>query len=251
MNKFIFCFLLFSFLYQSPAFGEELSAREILDRIDDLWRGESSISIMSMHVKKENYERSMTMKSYSKGKDYSLIIIKKPLKEAGIATLKYEDNIYNYLPKTNKVIKIPSSMMMGSWMGSHFTNDDLVKESRLADEYDFEITRNFQQDQTDYIEITLVPKESSPSVWGKITVIVRKNDLMPVTEDYYDENMKKVRTMNFEDFQDVDGRLIPMTMKMHPVEKPDEHTIIRMEKIKFNVALPDELFSLRYLKSNL
>jgi outer membrane lipoprotein-sorting protein len=235
----------------SHALSEELDAKAILDMVDDLWRGDSSISIMSMSVKKEDYERSMTMKSYSKGKDYSLIIIKKPVKEAGISTLKFEKNIYNYLPKTGKIIKIPSSMMMGSWMGSHFTNDDLVKESRLADEYDAEISNRFTKDDVEYMEITLIPKENTPSVWGKISVIVRVKDLLPIEEDFYDEDLKKVRTMIFEDVKDIDGRLVPMTMKILPMDKPDEHTIVRLEKIKFNVELPDELFSLRYLQSNL
>ena len=239
------------FLFFSPLTANALSANEILDKVDDLWRGESSISIMSMSVKKENYERSMTMKSYSKGKDYSLIIIERPVKEAGISTLKYENNIYNYLPKTGRIIKIPSSMMMGSWMGSHFTNDDLVKESRLADQYDAEITKKFTENDAEMMEITLVPKQESPSVYGKIVVVVRNKDLLPVTEDFYDEDMKKVRTMVFEDFTEIDGKVLPLTMKMHPVDKPGEYTIVRLDKIKFDVDLPDELFSLRYLQSNL
>ena len=252
MKKMLFYLLISLFLFHSSSVSsEQIDATEILNRVDDLWRGDSSISIITMSVKKESFERSMTMKNYSKGKDYSLIIIKKPAKEAGISTLKFKKNIYNYLPKTDKIIKIPSSMMMGSWMRSHFTNDDLVKESRLAEEYTASISKEFTEDNIDYMEITLIPRENSAIVWGKIVVVIRADDLMPVTEDFYDEDLNKVRTMTFHDFEEIDGRILPMTMKIQPLDKPEEHTIIKLEKMKFDVDLPDELFSLRYLQSNL
>ena len=113
-----------------PAFSAQaMDVGELIRHIDRLWRGDTSHASMSMTVKTRRYERTMTMEAWSRGKDYSLVLIREPVKDRGIATLKVKDNIWNYLPKINRVTKVPSSMMSGSWMGSHFTNDDLVKES--------------------------------------------------------------------------------------------------------------------------
>ena len=116
----------------APANDQQL--KDILDYVDELWRGKTSHATMTMTVKTRRYERAMTMESWSKGKDYSLIVIRKPKKDQNISTLKVKENIWNYLPKINRVTKVPSSMMSGSWMGSHFTNDDLVKDSSFVDE---------------------------------------------------------------------------------------------------------------------
>ena len=117
---------------------EDLTPGAILDRIDDLYRGKSSHAIMRMAVVTENWTRELELESWSMGKEKSLMRILSPRKEKGTATLKSGKQMWNYLPKVDRVIKIPSSMMGSSWMGSHFTNDDLVKESRMAEDYDFE-----------------------------------------------------------------------------------------------------------------
>ena len=145
---------------------------EILRQVDDMWRGNSSAGLMTMKIKTAHWERTLKMKGYSKGKDLSLMRIVYPKSEAGTGTLKVDENIWNYLPKTRRVMKIPSSMMMGSWMGSHFTNDDLVKESRLEDDYDFELVNRTGEDGTAMYEITLLPKPEAAVVWGKIVILV-------------------------------------------------------------------------------
>ncbi len=111
--------------------AQEIDGKAILRQLDDLYRGQSSVARTTMHIKTEHWERTLEMQAYSKGTERSLVRIVRPKQEEGTATLKVEDNIWNYLPKTRRVMKIPASMMMGSWMGSHFTNDDLVRESRL------------------------------------------------------------------------------------------------------------------------
>jgi len=132
-----------------PAAGSAQTAYEIIDRVDQLMRGESSHGRIEMQIRTENWERSLTMEAWSLGTEYSLIRVESPAREAGTATLKAEDDIWNYLPRVDRTIKIPASMMMGSWMGSHFTNDDLVHESRLVEDYDIVVSRDGPTDLGD------------------------------------------------------------------------------------------------------
>lgn len=227
-----------------------LDGKEILRKIDDMWRGSSSAAIMSMHVRTEHWERTLQMKGYSKGKDLSLVRITLPKQEAGTATLKVDENIWNYLPKTRRVMKVPSSMMMGSWMGSHFTNDDLVRDSRLEDDYEFELAEKEAEDGTPVYELTLLPKPEAPVVWGKIVLEANRETFIPTWERYYDEDGKLVRTATFSQVEKVGGRLVPMRMRMEPADKPGEFTEIVYDKLLFDVALDDEFFSLQNLKRN-
>lgn len=223
-------------------------AREIMDYIDDLWRGVSSRATMNMHVKTERWERTITMTGWSLEKDYSLVRILSPKKEAGTATLKFKNDIYNYLPKTDRTIKITSGMMMGSWMGSHFTNDDLVKESRLADDYDLTMAFDGIRDGTDIWEIELVPKPDAAVVWGRILFSVRKTDRMPLVSYYFDEAGKLVRTVTFSEYRTMGGRLVPARMKLVPEDDPGEFTELIYDDISFDLKLEPAFFSLQNLK---
>ncbi len=237
-------------LFSAPtlAHGQE-SARDIIDRVDRIMRGESSYGVATMDVVTENWERSMSMEVWSLGTDYSLIRITAPNKEAGTATLKAGDDIWNYLPRVDRSIKIPASLMMGAWMGSHFTNDDLVKESRLIEDYDIEIEFEGDRDGAEVWEFVLTPKPEAAVVWGRITYEVRKDDLMPVWARYYDEDGALVRTMTFSDYRVMGGRLVPAAMDMIPEDKPGERTSVRYSEIEFDIDIDESFFSLRALRS--
>ncbi len=234
--------LLISCSGAATAAGPE--AKEILDHVDDLFRGQSSYATMTMQVVTRHYSRQMSMEAWSRGKDYSLFRITAPAKEKGTATLKAANNIWNYLPKVNRVIKIPSSMMGGSWMGSHFTNDDLVKESRMAEDYHV----TFKEQGKDIIELSLTPKSGAAVVWGKVVVTVRQADWMPLKIDYYDEDLDQTRSMVFSDIRDFANRRLPARLKMTPTDKPDEYTEIIYHELNFDVDLAEDFFSLRTLK---
>ena len=224
------------------------SSKEILDHVDDLFRGESSYGIFSMRVVTEHYSREMKMEGWSRGKDYSLIRILAPKKEKGTATLKAGKDIWNYLPKIRRVIKVPSSMMGGSWMGSHFTNDDLVKESRMADDYDHEVTFRGDREGVRVIGLTLMPKPLAAVVWGKVVVTVMEKDFMPVGVDYFDEDMIMTRTMAYSDPKRLGGRTLPVRMRIAPTDKPGEYTEILYHEIKFDLDLSEDIFTLRNLQ---
>ncbi len=223
-------------------------AREIVDRVDQIMRGDSSVADMTMEIQSEHWKRSLEAKAWSKGTERALILIEKPIKEAGTATLKAEDNIWNYLPKVERVIKIPSSMMMGAWMGSHFTNDDLVKESRMIRDYSIETTFEGERDGAAMWEFTLTPHEDAAVVWGKIVLEVRQADYMPTWQKYFDEGGAMVRTLTFGDYREMDGRLVPTRMEVRPVDEPSEYTRITYQNLDFDVDLDDGFFSLRNLR---
>ena len=152
------------------------------------------------------------------------------------------------MPKVKRVVKIPSSMMSSSWMGSHFTNDDLVKQSRMAEDYTFSITFEGMQDDEEVIEITCIPNKEAAVVWGKVEVVVYADDYIPLRMIYYDEDLLLSRTLEFTNIQKMDGKMIPTLMSMIPADESGESTTVKWEEIQFDVAIDDEFFSLRKLQ---
>jgi len=232
----------------APARAAGIDAQKILDKVDDLYRGSSSQGVFTMTIKTQHWERELKLEEWSKGKEKSLIRILSPKKEKGTATLKDGKELWNYLPKVNRVIKLPGSMMGDSWMGSHFTNDDLVKESRMAEDYTFKVTFSGKRGGQEIIEVTCLPNADAAVVWGKVVVAVRASDFIPTDILYYDEKMKLARTLSFDKIKDMDGRTIPTRMKMTPQDKPKEYTMVEYNEIDFDVKLDDKIFSIRNLK---
>lgn len=230
--------------------AQAVDVNVLIRHIDELWRGNTSRATMSMTVKTRRYQRSMTMEAWSRGKDYSLVVIREPVKDRGIATLKVEENIWNYLPKIDRVTKVPSSMMSGSWMGSHFTNDDLVKESTFQDDYTARISFEGRRDGRLIYELTFLPKPDAAVVWGKVVMAIEQDTLAPYRAQYFDEEGVLIRTMTFDQPRQIDGRTIPMRMNLQPADKPDESTVIVYRDIVFGVALEKSFFSLQSLKQS-
>lgn len=230
----------------SLAASDRVSA--LLAEIDDLWRGQSSHAMTTMQVKTEHYTRTMQMEAWSQGKEKTLVRVIEPLREKGTATLKSGNNIYTYLPKTDRTIKLSSGMMMGSWMGSHLTNDDLVKEARLEDDYEAEISFEGQRDGQKIIEFTLIPRPDAAVVWGKLTLVIDGDSHNPIVEYYFDEDMQLARTIRFSDLKQLAGRLRPSVMTVIPADKPGEFTEFVYQSLELDVELSERLFSLASLK---
>jgi outer membrane lipoprotein-sorting protein len=228
-----------------PARGETTAA-QILDRVDDLYRGRSAHGKMSMKVTNPNYERELVMEFWSLGTEKTLVRILQPLKERRTATLKNGNNIWNYLPKVDRTIKIPSSMMGGAWMGSDFTNDDLVKEHRLATDYIPRITSRAGQP---VIQITCTPRSQAAVVWGKVVANVQAADLVPIEILYYKENGALARRLTFSEIREIGGRKIPTKMTMVPVDKPGHSTVVSYQSIEFDVELSPGLFTVENLRN--
>jgi len=227
---------------------QPLTPKQILDKVDDLFRSQASHGLGTMTVVTAHWRRSLSLEMWSKGKDKSLVRILAPKKEKGTTTLRAGNDIWNYLPKVNRVIKLPSSMMGASWMGSHFTNDDLVKESRMADDYTFEITFVGEDEGEEVVEVTCHPKPEAAVVWGKVLVRARLKDYLPLSVKYFDEDLRLARTMTFSQVSQLGGRMLPAVVTMVPEDKPDESTVIHYEKMEFDIGLDDDFFSLRTLQ---
>ena len=231
----------------TPARGQ--TAREILEQVDQLLRGDSSRGLVSMEITTEHWSRALEMEVWSLGTEHSLVRVESPAREAGTATLKAGQEVWNYLPRVDRTIKVPPSLMMGSWMGSHFTNDDLVKESSIVDDYEFEISFEGERDGTEVWEFTLTPKPEAPVVWGHVVEQVRKSDLMPTWVEYYDEQGELARSIEFSGYISMDGRLVPATMDVIPADKPEERTRLVYHELEFDIGIDESFFSLRNLRA--
>ena len=236
------------FISISNSHADILSAEKILDNVDDLYRSNASHGILTLSVTTVNWQRTLTLEQWSKGEDKSLIKILKPKKEKGLATLRVDKNMWNYMPKVKRVVKIPSSMMSSSWMGSHFTNDDLVKQSRMAEDYTFSLTFEGTKDDKEIIEVTCLPNKEAAVVWGKVEVVVYADDYLPLRMIYYDEDLLLSRTLEFTNIEMMDGKMIPTMMNMIPTDEPGESTTVKWEEVQFDVTIDDEFFSLRKLQ---
>ncbi len=247
MKKFLFILVL-NFLSLNCTYAANLNPEKILDNVDDIYRSNTSHGILTLAVNTTNWQRTLTLEQWSKDKNKHLIKVLKPKKEKNLATLRVDNNVWNYMPKVKKVVKIPSSMMSYSWMGSHFTNDDLVKQSRMTKDYDFSISFEGIRDEIDIVEIICIPKKNAAVVWGKVEVVVYREDFIPLKIIYYDEDLKVSRKLEFSNVQTLDNKKMPLKMKMIPEDEPGESTTIQWQEIKFDLAISDDFFSLHNLQ---
>lgn len=240
-------------LAAAPVLPQQIGAaraEEIVRRIDELYRSDSSESLVEMEVVTPEWQRTLRMRVWSRGLKDTFIRILEPKKEAGFATLRLGGEMWNYLPRTAKVLKIPPSMMMSSWMGSDFTNDDLVKEFTFVESYHFELTTP-EASEPGLVYIRCVPKEGLPIVWGSVVLAVRESDLLPVWEKYYDEKGRLARDIAFRDVRPFGRRLIPSTLELVPASREGHRTILRYLEARFDIPLSPDIFTLRNLQGGL
>ncbi|WP_108124685.1 outer membrane lipoprotein-sorting protein [Saccharospirillum mangrovi] len=227
-----------------PAWAETSpSADELLQRMDTLYQQNSAHAVMSMTVVTPDYERTMQLESWSLGLDFALVKVLEPVRERGVATLKRDADMWNFLPKINKVVKVPPSMMMGSWMGSDFTNDDLMRETSWTEEYAVTLSET----DTTY-ELQLTPFENTVTVWGGMTLSIRKDNLLPIEQRYFDEDGREMRVMTFSDITDFNGTELPATMRLTPLNKDDQYTEVNYQQLEFDTDLTTDFFTLQNLR---
>ncbi len=230
-----------------PASGP-VDATAIVDHVDRLFRGDSSQGRLTMSIVTRSWTRTLGIEVWTEALDKALIRISSPPKEKGTATLKAGDGIWNYLPKIDRTIRVPLSLMMAPWMGSHFTNDDLIKESRFIRDYVIDTTFDGERGGLGMWEFTLTPRPEAAVVWGAIRIEVRKKDRMPIRYRYFASDGTLQRTLEFSEYQVMDGNLIPTVLTMLPSDKPGESTVLRYESLRFDVELPADTFSLAALR---
>lgn len=232
----------------ASVFANGQTAREIIDRANDKMQGTSNTAEMEMQIVRPSWTREMSMKSWVRGTDYSLVLITGPARDKGAAFLKRKRELWNWQPTIDRVIKMPPSMMMQSWMGSDFTNDDLVKESSIVEDYEHTIVEDTTLDGYDAWKIALIPKEEAAVVWGKIVAYIDKADYLQLFFKYYDEDGYLINTMRLSEVKNLGGRMIPSKLEMIPAENPEQKTVVIYKSMEFDTDVPESFFSIQNMK---
>jgi outer membrane lipoprotein-sorting protein len=231
-----------------PVRAEEYTARELVRKAMDQWRGLTSRSEMTMTIHRPDWERTMTMESWNKGDKLSLVRVTEPKRDAGNATLLSDSSMWTFSPKINRVIKIPSSMMSQSWMGSDFSNKDIAKSTDIIDQYEHELTATHERDGHRFYTITSVPHEDAAVVWGKEVITIR-DDYVLMEEQFWDQDGELVKSLQTLDVAVMGGRPVARVMRMGKVDTPGEWTQLTAVSIEFDLELPDSLFTLANLRN--
>jgi len=188
------------------------------------------------------------MKGWSLGREYSLILITGPARDKGQAFLKRRNEMWNWQPTINRVVKLPPSMMLQSWMGSDFTNDDLVKESSVVNDYNQSLEGDSVINGMKVYKIKLIPKPEAAVVWGKVMAYIDKADFNQLLVKYFDEEGELVNTLVLSDIKNMDGRTLPTRLEMIPADNPKQKTVIEYLNLEFDIGLKEDFFSMQNMK---
>jgi outer membrane lipoprotein-sorting protein len=224
-------------------------AKEIVRKADDKFNGEkSSISEMEMTIVRPSWQRTVEFKNWTRGNAFALTLITAPAREKGQTFLKRENEMWHWMPSINRLIKLPPSMMSEGWMGSDYTNDDILKESSIVEDYEHKIIGEENIDSHPCYKIELTPKPEAAVVWGKIIKWISKEGYMQMKSEYYDEDDYLIKTDLGSDVKVMDGRELPTRMEIIPADEENKKTIVILKEITFNEEIPDGFFSQQNMK---
>ena len=246
MFKSIFYSIIISTLIYFSSFAQD--AKEFIKKADQLMRASSSYAEFKMEIIKTDWSRTYGMKSWALEPDYALIYVTEPARDKGTVTLKRKKEVWNWIPSVQKVIKIPPSMMLQSWMGSDFTNDDLVHQSSIVEDYNHSLLGEEILNNYDCYKIEMIPKPEAGVVWGKVISWIVKEKYLQLKTDYYDEDGTLVKSFNGSNEVKMDDRIIFSHWEMVPYDKPGNKTILDYEKIDFNINIEESFFSEQNMK---
>jgi outer membrane lipoprotein-sorting protein len=250
MRKTLFLSLLLVVLTgQCNLWSQSLSATDIVRMADEKFNGEkSAVSTMEMTVVRPTWERTFEFKSWSEGRENSLTLITAPARDAGQTFLKRGQEMWDWNPAISRLIKLPPSMMSQGWMGSDYTNDDILKESSVVNDYTHEIEGEEMIEGRLCYRIKMVAKPEASVVWGHQVRWIDKKDLLMLKAELYDEDGYLVRTELGTDIKTMDGRLITTVLELLPADEKGNKTVVRIKDIKFNVPIEDSFFSQQNMK---
>lgn len=231
-----------------PFIFQAQSAKEVIQRSHEKLQGANTTGDMTMSIIRPSWSRDIRMKNWSMGSDYTMIFITEPARDKGTVFLKREQEIYNWVPSIERTIKLPPSMMMQSWMGSDFTNDDLVQESSVVNDY----THEFDGEQTiegyECWKIILTPKPEAAVVWGKVISYISKDEYLQLKSEFYDEDGELINVMKGMDVREMGGRILATRLEMIPVNEEGQKTVLQYHTIDFDVNTPETFFTTQNMK---
>jgi len=229
--------------------AQDLSPTEIIRKADEKFNGEkTSTSIMAMTIVRPTWERTIEFKNWTSGKEYALTLITAPAKEKGQSFLKRQNEMWSWNPTISRLIKLPPSMMSQGWMGSDYTNDDILKESSVVNDYNHMIVGEEEYEGRLCYKIKMVAKEDAAVIWGHQVRWIDKKDFLFMKSELYDQDGYLVRTELGSEIKAMDGRLIPTRIELIPAEEENQKTIIEIKEIQFNEAMEDAFFSQQNMK---
>jgi outer membrane lipoprotein-sorting protein len=228
--------------------GDNRSAKDIVRDALNHWRGTTSRGEMTMTIHRPEWQRTFSMQSWTQDHDNSLARVTAPKRDAGNGTLIQDKNMWTFSPKINRIIKVPSSMMSQSWMGSDFSNKDIAKSTDIIDQYDHTLVGTDEQDGHLFYTIQSVPHEDAAVVWGKEVITVR-DDYVMMREEFWDQDGVLVKQMQTFEVKEMGGRTVATRMRMSELETPDEWTEMTIDTIDFDVDLPNSVFTLSNLRN--
>ena len=248
MKKISIAIVLLILAGSANLFAQKLTAKQIVEKADNLQRGETNFSIFSMTIVRPKWTRTIEMKNWSKGRDYAMTYITTPAKDKGQVFLKRNNEMWNWVPSISRMIKIPPSMMSQGWMGSDYTNDDILKESSIVVDYNQKIIGSEPIDGIDCYKIELIPKEDAAVVWGKVIKWISKKEYWQLKTEYFDEDDELIRTELASDVKQFTDRKLPSKLEIIPADKPGHRTVVIVRSAKFNIKLDDGFFSQQNMK---
>ena len=236
-----------AFIGSGPSFGQD-SALEIIKRSEALMRGERAVGSYRITIVRPGWQRVLEFDSWVDGTKQSFIVIKEPAKERGITFLKLGREMWQYVPRINRAVKLPPSMMMQSWMGSGFTNDDLVRSSSLVEDYEHALLGTVETAEGEAWQLELQTRPDAPVAWDRMLMWVRTADDLPIKAEFFNERDELVRTMTYSDFRTVGGRNLPSRMELTEERFADRSTILEIVSIAFDEAIDPDVFTLQNLR---
>ncbi|KMQ52741.1 Outer membrane lipoprotein-sorting protein [Chitinispirillum alkaliphilum] len=228
-------------VFLNPA--SAMDAQEVIRRADQQIRGETSRTELTMRIERPRWTREMSLRAYTKGRDFSLIYVLSPARDRGTSFLKRRDEVWQWVPDIQRVVRIPPSMMNQSWMGSDFTNDDLVRDASVVDDYTHSFLPDTVVDGEEAWRIEMVPKPQAPVVWERVVVWVIKENFIQRRSEFYDEDGVLVNLLYLEDVREMGGRLIPTRWEMVPLEEEGHRTVMVYDDVEFDIPLDQGFFS--------
>ena len=235
-------------VYSLNAAAADPTPEDIIRNAMDHWRGTTSYSDMTMIIHRPDWERSMSMQAWTEGDKHSLVRVTAPSRDAGNGTLLVDNNMWTYTPKINRVVKVPSSMMSQSWMGSDMSNKDISKSTDIIDQYDHTLVATKEIDGHQAWVIESIPHEEAAVVWGKEVWTIR-DDFVMLEQQFWDQDGVLVKAFTTGEIRELGGRTVATVMRMQEVEKSDQWTEMRVDDAQFDVELPPNLFTLSNLRN--
>ena len=241
-------FLIYMLCTASAFAAADPEAYDVVKRAWEHWRGLSSYSEMTMTIHRPDWERTMAMRIWTEGQSRSLVRVTEPKKDAGNGTLLIDRSMWTYSPKINRIIKIPSSMMNQSWMGSDFTNNDVSRSDNILDQYDHKLIDQYDLDGKRVNVIESIPHEDASVVWGREVLHVREDHVL-MLQEFYDQEDRLVKSLRTLAVEEMGGRTIASQQRMQKVDAEHEWTEIKVSKAEYDISLDSNLFTRSNLRN--